>query len=975
MKALRNLFVLMLASIALASCGGGGGGSNSAFGGSPAFNISISASPASITTNSFTTLTVSVKNPGGANAPDGTSVSASLSPATIGSLSGTSASGATATNTVTGGMTTFLFNSSNQTGTAKITVTASSSSASINVAVNPGSTQDPRLQLSPTAVSLPLNPYAGAAQTYPFPSNYIGSPWISEVTVTWRHSNGQLVAGTTKVNVSIDPVSIASFSTLDDPSTPWTGATKTPPTYEGNEFLTLIGSGPVNVTGGNGVVFVHANDTPGTAVLSVVAIDPDSGQTITSQLPIKIAGGATGTPASVTATSNGGAYVASSGGISSLVSATVTDGSGALVADPAGYDNVQFSIAGPANADGRLSAVNAAGQTVTGTTIATVTHNGIANVTFLPGNQQGPVQVKATIDRGDGNVDNGIQDGVSATATVVVSDGKLFSLTLTSPGSNAPSILINRVSGQASLLSQGSGTIPPDANATYSFTVSAIGTDRQGNPVLPGSQIKFGSIDSPVDANGNYQISGAKGDPQEGGTLFSAADGLFTTAGGGAGPGDTVLVFGKLVTGNSDLESAATVRSVQNAQNLSVTTPFNLNDTTGSSVNYGPVLPYIVGRAQIGNITSPSTTNSIGVASTTLNYPVSALGHVAGVWAQGTGTDNITGGTKIVTDINLFAFPGVAPANIVISPNPIPGNLTIPVYACIYDALGSPLSGVNFQFSFANLGVGSGTLDGINGAGVVPQATDASGCVSTTVMTTGITGGSSGSGTSGPSLSFTAGNTTASAPIVASGNLILLAKPSQLGGTGGLVTLTLLNGNGTPVPGAQLTGTCTNAGIVSGPGVTNAAGQTTVNITANLNIAGAPGTGSCTFTTSTGSPTATVNLKGIDPCTLGTSPPPTGCTGSGSSNYNLTVQLNTQTTGYGSVSSTPAGVSCAMTSASNSVSCSGSFANGTAVTVTAAPIAPSTGVKWGGACASAGTALAATVTVNSNMSCTAAFQP
>lgn len=979
MKALRNLFVLMLASIALASCGGGGSGSNSAFGGSSAFNISITASPASITTNSFTTLTVSVKNPGGANAPDGTSVSASLSPATIGSLSGSAASGSTATNTVTGGMTTFLFNSSNQTGTARITVTASSSSASINVAVNPGSTQDPRLQLSPTAVSLPMNPYAGSAQTFPFPSNYIGSPWISEVTVTWRHSNGQLVAGTTKVNVSIDPVSIASFSTLDDPATPWSGQSKTPPTNEGNEFLTLLGSGPVNVTGGNGVVFVHANDTPGTAVLSVVAIDPDTGQTITSQLPIKIAGGATGTPAAVTATSNGGAYVASSGGISSLVSATVTDGSGALVADPNGYDNVQFSIAGPANADGRLSAVNAAGQTVTGTTVSTITHNGIANVSFLPGNQQGPVQVKATIDRGDGNVDNGIQDAVSATATVVVSDGKLYSLTLTSPGSNAPAILINRVSGQASLLNQGSGTIPPDPNATYSFTVSAIGTDRQGNPVLPGSSIKFGSIDSPVDANGNYQISGAKGDPQEGGTLFSAADGLFTTAGGGAGPGDTVLVFGKLVDGNADLESASTVRSVQNAQNLTVTTPFNLNDTTGSSVNYGPVLPYIVGRAQIGNITSPSTTNSIGVASTTLNYPVSALGHVAGVWAQGTGTDNITGGTRIVTDINLFAFPGVAPANIVISPNPIPGNITTTVYACIYDALGSPLQGVEFQFSFNNMGAGSGTLDGISSAGTVPALTDASGCVATKVFTTGVaasSGGSGGSGSTGtPGLTFTAGNTTATAPITASGSLILLAKPSQLGGTGGLVTLTLLNGNGTPVPGAQLTGTCTNAGIVSGPGVTNAAGQTTVNITANLNLPNAPGSGSCTFTTSTGAPTATVTLKGIDPCALGTSPPPTGCTSSGGGNYNLTVQLNTQTSGYGSVSSTPAGVSCAMTSASNSTSCSGSFANGTSVTVTAAPTAPSTGVTWGGACASAGTALAATVTVNSNMSCTAAFQP
>ncbi|MHB8447310.1 MAG: beta strand repeat-containing protein [Rudaea sp.] len=864
MKSLCNLFVLILASIALASCGGGGSGSNSAFGG-----------PGNSTT----------------------------------------------------------------------------------------------LTLSATTTTLPVNPFSIAQeQSGTCPGNYLGSPYIAEVTVTWRQNNGQLVSGTTPVNVSVTPTTVIQFSTLN--STNSNGGSCS------DQFHTLLGSGPVNVTAGVGTIFVHSSQVPGQGVVTVTATDPVSKQTITAQLTITVAGGASGAPASVTVTSSGGAYVASSGGISSLVSATVTDGSGALVADPSGYDNVQFSITGPANADSRLSAVNAAGQTVTGTTIATITHHGVAGVTFLPGNQQGPVQVQATIDRGDGNVDNGIQDAASATTTVVVSDGKLYSLTLTSPGSNAPSILVNRVSTQATLINQGSTPIPPDPNATYSFTVSAIGTDRQGNPVLPGTQIKFGSIDSPVDAVGNYQISGQKGDPQEGGTLFSAADGQFTSAGGGAGPGDTLLVFGKLVVGNSDLESAATVGSVQNAQNLTVTTPFNLNDTTGTSVNYGPVLPYIVGRAQIGNIISPATTNSIGVASTTLNYPVSALGHVAGVWAQATGTDNITGGTKIITDINLFAFPGVAPAKIVISPNPIPGNLSTTVYACIYDALGSPLQGVDFQFSFTNMGAGSGTLDGINGAGLVPDLTDASGCVATTVSTTGIAGSSSSGGSTGtPSLTFTAGNTTATAPIAASGNLILLAKPSQLGGTGGTVTLTLLNGNGTPVPGAQLTGSCTNAGIASGPGVTNSAGQTTVVITANLNQPNAAGTGSCTFTTSTGSPTVTVTLQGVDPCKSGLSPPPMGCTSSGGTNYNLTVQLNAQTTGYGSVSSTPTGVGCAMTSATNPVSCTGAFASGTSVTVTAAPTAPSTGVKWGGACASAGTALAATVTLTANSSCTATFQP
>ncbi len=299
--------------------------------------------------------------------------------------------------------------------------------------------------------------------------------------------------------------------------------------------------------------------------------------------------------------------------------------------------------------------------------------------------------------------------------------------------------------------------------------------------------------------------------------MFTATDGLFQTAGGGAGPGDTLIVFGKAVQGNSDLESAVKIASVSSNTKLTVAAPFNLNDTTGSSVNYGPALPYVIGRAQAGNISSPSTTNDVGVASTTLNYPVSALGRAAAIWAQSNGTDTNTSNsaTTIVTDAALAVFPGVAPATIIVSPDPIPGNLTTDVVVCIIDALRSPIAGVSFGFSFTNLGVGSGSLDDIGGAGVVPQTTDASGCVVTSVKTNGIAGstGSGGSGGGTPGLTFTAGDATTTVPITASGNLVLLAFPSALGGAGGTVTLQLLTGNGVPVPGAQLTGTCTGATV------------------------------------------------------------------------------------------------------------------------------------------------------------------
>jgi hypothetical protein len=470
-----------------------------------------------------------------------------------------------------------------------------------------------------------------------------------------------------------------------------------------------------------------------------------------------------------------------------------------------------------------------------------------------------------------------------------------------------------------------------------------------------------------------FSISGVQGDPQEGGNLFTATDGHFKTAGGGAGPGDTVIVFGKDVAGNSDLESASRISSVNSGTSLTVSTPFNRNDTTGTSVDYGPVLPYIIGRAQAGNISSPSFTNNVGVASTTLNYPVSALGRAAAIWAQGNGTDNINTQTTIVTDAAVTAFPGVAPARIVISPNPIPGNLTIGVDVCIYDALDSPLAGVRFNFAFAGLGIGSATLDGISSAGVVPDATDASGCVSTTVATTGI------DTTASATLTFTAGDANAKAPIVVNAGLILLAKPSALGGLGGTVTLQLLNSNGTPVPGVQLVGTCSgdsSIGIFSGPGVTDASGKTTAVIIAKLDKVGSAGSGSCTFTTATGSPSATVTLQGIDQCSENVSPAPPGCpsvTPTGS--FNLALQLISAGTGYGSVSSTPAGLpSCVMSSATPK-SCAATFTSGTSVTLSANLLGPGTGVTWGGDCGAAGTALNSNVTMTANMNCTVTFSP
>jgi hypothetical protein len=121
-----------------------------------------------------------------------------------------------------------------------------------------------------------------------------------------------------------------------------------------------------------------------------------------------------------------------------------------------------------------------------------------------------------------------------------------------------------------------------------------------------------------------------------------------------------VLVFGKLVTGNRDLENARTVSRINSATSLNTVGPFNGNDIdTGTTVDSGPVLPYIIGHSLDGNITASALTNDDGVATVKLTYPVSKLGKLAAVYAQGTGTMT-KNAPRTVEDIMFVRFAGVA---------------------------------------------------------------------------------------------------------------------------------------------------------------------------------------------------------------------------------------------------------------------------------------------------------------------------
>jgi hypothetical protein len=668
--------------------------------------------------------------------------------------------------------------------------------------------QSGHITLTPAGNStvLPLN-VGGANVWSP------ASPYTNEVDIHWTNPDGTPVSGH-DLSCSVTNLSVISIHILDDPTT------------QPDESAINWGNVQVHSDTGHAICWVFSTGQAGTATLNVGGVDPVTGATISASLNFTVQNASGALPASVTMTAAPpGVYISGSGGNqNSVLTINVLDGGLQPVPDPdtgnSGADNVLLEIVTNPNGDARLSANSVTGP-VTGTSVATHTVHGVATGSFQAGTVQGPIQIRATADRSDNNVTNGIADPVSATFSVIVSDGKLYSLEITSPvvAPNLPGITVNSVSGDVTA----SGTpIPPDPDATLSLVVSALGTDRQGNPVLPGTPIRFGAVDEPVGAPGSvddnvFLLSGTDGNPLEGGTLFTAPTGQFQTAGGGAGPGDALIVFGKAVEGNSDLVSAVTVANVNSQTSLTTSSAFNRNDTTGVSVDYGSVLPYLIGRAQHGNISSPETTNDIGVAHTTLNYTVNSVGDAVAIWAQGDGVDNVTGGQRSVVDAGTLVYPGVAPATLLVAPLSIAGNTTANITVCVTDALGIPLRGVQVGFLFSFTGAGNGSLDGTPNTGTFDHLTGVDGCTVGSAVTSGV-GGSSAGGSAGTLTISAAGQSQdidITAPIVHT--LTINVNATTTGDPSGDYTVTL-NSNAFSPPTGQ--GTACTATVPSTPAST-----------------------------------------------------------------------------------------------------------------------------------------------------------
>ncbi len=955
----KSVMLLLLAT-ALTACGGGGsdGGATTA----PKINATATPTAATIGINSATDITVRVTQQSGAPVADGTPVTASVA-----SGSGNIASFTGGNNATTvGGNARFRFQSAATAGPATITFNAGSgtltTTASTTVTVAGPSTGDSRLTLQAVSTSLPIN----AFNADPF----LGSPYMTEVVITARSVTGQLQSLENGVQVSLNPIgATGGFTTLDDPETD-----------DENEFFIRLGQGPVDLEAGKATIFVHSLNFSGQTTLTVTYLDPETEQTVVSTLVFDISTVTPPLPSSITLSPVGQPiYVQGSGGnTSGQIEIFVADGIGQPVPNPVSgnnaFNNVRLEIVGEDNGE-RLSGVNAAGQPVSGRSIVVRTTGGVAGAIFTAGTRTGNFVVRATADRADNNVDNGISDPVTADRIMIVSDGRLFSIEITSPFQNA--ITVNPLPVDPEVEPE-PGSLPNDPDGTYSLTVAIIATDRQGNPVLPGTPIRFGLIDEPQLLDiGDFLISGDDGNPQEGGTLFTAPTGQFTTAGGGAGPGDTLVLFGKEVIGNRDHESARVVASVTNATSLTVQRRFNFNDDTGVSVNSGNVLPYVIGRAVVGNIAANAFTDANGVARTQMNYPVSAVGKRVIVWAQGDG-DIVNGTPESVADVDLLAYPGIAALIITASPSSIPANGTYDVLVCLTDAFDAPIRSTFIGFAFRELD-GNGSVDGVAGGGTVADPTGADGCTVASVTTSGVS-------QDGGELDFFVPGVEEVATVeIVRGELVLQARPSVITTTSQLVTLTLLNSSGQPQSGYAIDGECTGENdtiiaLSNGPGTTNANGQTTVQVTStNLNQIGQAGGGECTFRTVDGSAETTVEIIGRDLCLTEFSPPPEGCEDD-AEDFTVTLTLidanpagNTQFT----VGSSPAGLVCSVPDGGTQ-ECTGDFEEGTNVILATTPSNSGPEVHWTGSCApqdGANPDNVALLNVTGDIDCTATRQP
>lgn len=385
---------------------------------------------------------------------------------------------------------------------------------------------------------------------------------------------------------------------------------------------------PVDISGGMSQCVFQAHTQTGTA--NIVATYTDAnGQSTQKSIQINVGSPvSTGLPSSLQfQVSNLPVFVTGQGKNSQAIIET-------YIVDPAnqrivsnGANNVQAQIIG-SNLGGAYL-IGANGQSGQSVSSQTTGSSGIAQFTLQTGSESGFLKIRLTADGADNNVDNGIQQPVSNDISVAVSDGRVASLSFTSPYINAirnnkSSVALDTTAGDT--FNQG----------TYSRAISVVAQDANGAPVA-GTQIRFGLIDSPLTnypaTSGTFAVQGVRGNPTEGGNTFSENDGINLITAGVNSLDRLVLVPSEQGT-ERELRLSRLISALQAGTTNSVITTTNFPAPTVAGYNANAEIPWVIGRPQYGNITATATTDASGVATVFMTYPVSRLGQPAILTAE-----------------------------------------------------------------------------------------------------------------------------------------------------------------------------------------------------------------------------------------------------------------------------------------------------------------------------------------------------
>lgn len=385
---------------------------------------------------------------------------------------------------------------------------------------------------------------------------------------------------------------------------------------------------PVDISGGMSQCVFQAHTQTGTA--NIVATYTDAnGQSTQQTIQINVGSPVnTGLPSSFQPqVSNLPVFVTGQGKNSQAIIET-------YIVDPAnqrivsnGANNVQAQIIG-SNLGGAYL-IGANGQSGQSVSSQTTGSSGIAQFTLQTGSESGFLKIRLTADGADNNVDNGIQQPVSNDISVAVSDGRVASLSFTSPYINAirnnkSSVALDTTAGDT--FDQG----------TYSRAISVVAQDANGAPVA-GTQIRLGLIDSPLNnypaTSGTFAIQGVRGNPTESGNTFSENDGINLITAGVNSLDRLVLVPSEQGT-ERELRLSRLISALQASTTNSVITTTNFPAPTVAGYNANADIPWVIGRPQYGNITATATTDASGVATVFMTYPVSRLGQPAILTAE-----------------------------------------------------------------------------------------------------------------------------------------------------------------------------------------------------------------------------------------------------------------------------------------------------------------------------------------------------